>query len=89
MGFIKRLSEKLNLRSEALPGNTIVELSGNDRVLVENFRNVVMFDTDSINLEVSFGLLTVLGKELVLDYLEKDRILISGSIKNIQIGGEC
>lgn len=83
----RKVTEKLGLHAETLPGITVVELCGDDRVFVENYINVVSFSSETVKLVGSFGVISVCGNSLCLDFLEKDRLLVLGRIECIHVDG--
>ena len=83
--YVTRFADAVGLHAESILGASILELYSNNRVLVENIRRVISFDSSQIHIEVSFGLLIMEGEQLVLDYLGEDRILIKGIISTISV----
>lgn len=57
-----------------------------DRVNVVNYINIDHFDTNKIIIRYDGGLLTVNGKNLVVSKLLNDEVLITGNIKNVELG---
>jgi len=83
--WASKITNSIGLHSESILGVPVVELCGNDRVLVENVNKVVSFTDQEVLLSVSLGGIRVLGDGLKLDYLGADRVLILGKIFNIGV----
>ena len=83
--FIRRVTENAGLHSESIMGTPVLELCGDDRVLIENFDTVISFDSCRIDVSMSFGVICLSGDGLILEYLGNDRILITGIIFSITV----
>ena len=83
--FMERLIESADLSLEPLPGQTIVELAGDRRVLVENHRGVKAYGREKIIVCVQFGLLTVCGCDLELQHMSRAQLVIRGQINGISL----
>ena len=82
------LRDAAGLHSECIMGSTVLELCNDERVLIENIRHVISFDTNQITIAVSFGSICMDGCDLIFDYLGEDRILIKGTIGRITVHRE-
>ena len=80
-----KITDTIGLHAESVLGTPVLELCGDERVLVENVKKVISFCEDEVLLTVCYGCIRVVGKGLVLDYLGSDRILIVGRILTIGI----
>ena len=83
--LISKLSGAVGLHSESILGMPVLELCGDDRILVENIRQVISFDENQIYVSVEFGFLCLEGECLLLDYLGENRILVKGKIATITV----
>ena len=88
MRFLDLVCKRLGLLSENVRGTSIVELSGSDRVLLENYNSILLIERDRVIFQVSYGRLIVCGSALVLEHLDKDRVLIRGEIFEISLNRE-
>lgn len=86
--WAKRITEAVGLHAESVPGTTILELCGDDRVLIENVDRVISFDLNKVIVSVSFGFLTLEGERLILDYIGEAKLLITGKIAAIAVERE-
>ena len=58
-GFLERLAEGADLPGEAMPGQPLVELAGDRRVLIENHNGVTEYGRERISVRVRYGQLVV------------------------------
>ncbi len=82
-----QLSERFikfsNLPHESLPGQSVLEVIGNNRTLIENHSGVLQYTDEVIKVKVKFGHLLVRGKGLRLIKMTKQQLLICGEICEI------
>ena len=83
--ILRSVTEKIGLQVETAPGVLLVELSGDDRILVENHKCVVGYTDCEIQIRVSFGLVQITGEKLELSCINKEQLVIRGSIRTISL----
>lgn len=83
--FFERLTEESDLSVEPLPGQPIIELAGDHRVLVENHFGVKAYSREKIVVKVKFGLVHVCGCGLEMMRMTKDQLVIRGRIDGITL----
>lgn len=93
MGRRERLWDMLldgaNLPDETMPGQTIVEISGEQRVLIENHLGVKGYGRERIMVKVRFGEVHVCGTCLELIRMSKERLVIHGKIEQVNLHRRC
>lgn len=77
--------ERMRLPGETLPRQTILELFGAGRVLIENHGGVTLYTTDRIQVRVCFGQLAVTGSNLRLCRMQNQQLFIRGQIDGITV----
>ena len=92
VGFVRknvwfRMTESLELDTEAIPGEPLIELFGNKRVLIENHGGILAYCSDSIHVKVKNGQICICGYALTVALMSKERLIISGRIDSVQILG--
>lgn len=75
-GWIERLARQ----DEVLPGQTVVELLGDRRVLIEHHIGVTEYSRERIQIRVKYGLLSVCGEGLELCRMTSNQLVIMGRI---------
>ena len=83
--FWERLADDVDLASEPLPGQPIVELAGERRVLIENHLGVKAYSRESILVKVKFGCICVCGSGLELTRMAREQLLIRGKIDSVAL----
>ena len=90
MGSRSNFWDQLDLPGESLPGQVLVEITGENRVLIERHGGVREYSRERIGIKVKYGLVQVCGSCLELRYMTKEQLVISGKIDCVQlIRREC
>lgn len=84
-GILNRLSEDLDLLGEPIPGQLLLELASDRRVLIENHMGITQYDRNKICVKVKFGHIAVCGCNLELNQMTRYQLVISGRIDTITI----
>lgn len=84
-GFLERLTEGTELLSEPLPGQPIVEIAGDRRVVVENHGGVTQYSREKIGVKVKFGTVCVCGCGLELVRMSREQLIIVGRIDGVHL----
>lgn len=76
------------LKTMELPTDVVLELPhlsviGNRELSVENHRGIEKYTAEEIALRFKGGRLEICGRQLGIDYIEKDAIKIKGIIEKI------
>lgn len=64
---------------------TIVEILGDRRILIENHRGVVTYSKEKILVKVKYGTVSVCGRNLELTSMTKDQLVIFGNIQSVSL----
>lgn len=83
--FLQRLADGADLAMEPLPGQPIVEIAGDRRVLIENHIGVKEYSRERIGVKVKYGEVFVCGCGLELIRMTKEQLVISGRIDAVTI----
>ncbi len=82
---MERLAMAADLTDEPIPGQPLVELAGNCRVLIEHHRGVTEYGRNQISIRVKYGCVTVLGQNLELTKMTKEQLVITGCIECVRL----
>lgn len=85
MHWLDRLSEAADLTGENPPGQPIIEVAGDRRVLIERHKGVVQYGSDKICVKVKFGTVCVCGSCLELARMTKEQLVISGRVDSVTL----
>ncbi len=80
------MQTKQNRRQQKMPTakpQTLAELLGDGRLLVEHHRGILSYGTEEILVGTTFGYLRVCGEELRLCCMSREQLWIAGSIRTI------
>ena len=83
--WIRRLADHAELTDEILPGQTVIELIGEGRVLVEGHNGISSYDDCEIYVKVHYGVVKISGSNLKLTQINKIQLIISGDITDVQL----
>lgn len=83
--WMERLAQKTDLQGEAFPGQPLVEIYSDRRLLVENHRGVVGYSDQEICVKMKFGLLRICGSCLELAKMCAQQLVITGRIDDVHI----
>lgn len=85
VNWMQRLAETTFFQEESLPGVPVLEIAGDNRVLIERHKGVVEYGRERISIKVCYGIVCICGCELELVQMARDQLIISGRIDSIQI----
>lgn len=84
-GWIERLADSADLQGEAFPGQPLVELYGDRRVLIEHHGGVMEYGREKIQVKVRYGYLSICGGCLELARMTAEQLVITGRIDSLSI----
>ena len=64
---------------------TIVELTGYQRVLIENHRGVISYGKEKIIVKVRYGSVLICGCNLEIVHMTREQLVILGNIQNVTL----
>lgn len=85
MDFFKNFVMNSELMEDGIPGQTIVELSGGCRVLIEGHRGVKAYSCDRIVVNAKNGVICVCGCDMEILRMTRERLVIQGRIDGINL----
>ncbi len=83
--ILDKVAIAVDLPGEAIPGQPLIEIAGERRVLIENHRGVVRYGEGEICLRVSYGFVKVVGCGLRLLRMTRQQVIICGRIDGIEL----
>lgn len=84
--FIRRMKETVG-SDENLPWQPLVEICGQNRLLIEHHKGVVEYSREQIGVAVKFGQIIVAGEQLRLCQISAGQLVITGSIRCVTLQG--
>ena len=83
--MLRWFASSAELPSALLPGQFLLELLGQERILIENHLGVQAYGSEKICVKTSFGSVSVCGIALRLSCLSKERLVIQGPVTHIEV----
>ena len=77
------LLDQMDLPGETLPGQVLVEIAGENRVLIEHHRGIREYSPTRIGICVRYGLIEICGEDLQLRCMTREQLIISGRIDGV------
>ena len=87
--FWNRITERTDLEDESMPGQTIVEITGFSRVLIENHCGVTSYEKERILVKGRNGCIQIYGQCLILTKMSREVLIIRGNIRQISLQREA
>ena len=78
------LTKKLQLPSDVISGDMLVTLTENREAIIENYKGLIAYQSDSIVVKGKHSTLNVKGKNLHIKYFTNDDMQVEGRIEYIQ-----
>lgn len=83
--WMERLADRTDLPGEAFPGQPLVELYGDRRVLIEHHCGVTEYGRERIQIRMKYGSLCVCGSCLELARMTSELLVITGKIDAVNL----
>lgn len=83
--ILQWFTENTDMEGEPLPGQSIVEICSDSRVLIENHCGVKAYNAESVCINLKFGTVSVFGRNLELRQMSKEQLVIYGCIDRIDL----
>lgn len=84
-GLWQRLAEEADVGTDNIPGQSIVEIAGCQRVLIENHLGVMGYSRERILVKVKFGCVCICGCGLELIRMTREQLVIQGKIDAVTL----
>ncbi len=84
-GLLNRLAEEADLPGEPMPRVPLIEIAGQNRVLIENHQGVCEYGREQIQVQVSYGTVCICGAGLELARMNGAQLVISGRIDSVSL----
>ena len=83
-----KLSNKIidtcQLPKDVLMGAAIISMTGNTDLLIENFKNIIKYQPDTLILQCKKNQLHIAGKNLTIEFYTDEEIKITGYITELK-----
>lgn len=83
--WMDRIVEVTDLQGEPIPGQPLVEILGERRVLIEHHCGVIEYAAEKIRIKMCYGCLCVCGEGLTLARMTAGQLIIAGRIDSVSV----
>ena len=83
--WLERLTDKADLFGETGLSESLVELAGDRRVLIEHHQGVIRYGREKICVKVKYGTVAVIGCGLEMACMTRQQLIICGRIDSIEL----
>lgn len=83
--FLEQLTQSADMSGECLPGQSLLELLGDNRVLIERHRGVQEYSRERIGIKMRYGQVVVCGCGLEMIHMTREQLVIRGRIDCITL----
>lgn len=83
--LFRHFFDQTDLPEEPVPGEPVLELLGDGRVLIENHGGVTQYCMEQIQVRVRYGALCVIGRNLRLRLMTAEKLVVCGAIERIEL----
>lgn len=83
--WMRHIIDRADLTDEILPGETIIEIVGEGRVLIEGHGGVSAYSEKCISVKVGYGVAEIRGSNLKLSQMSNAKLIISGEVSLVQL----
>ena len=74
----------LELPCEVLMYLPVVTITGCNRLQIENYKGILEYNEDKIRIKTKNGVLKIEGRQLMLNHLSSEDVLLTGTISSIE-----
>ena len=83
-GLKKKMARALELPAEIMLNLPLISLTGNEELLIENYKGIIEYTDAQARLSTACGILRIEGKALVLKEITEESLSITGRITKLE-----
>ena len=83
--WLRQAADHVDLTDEVLPGETVVEVIGKGRVLIEGHHGVLAYCDSRVCVKVCYGVAEIVGSNLKLSNMHGYKLVISGYVNAVNL----
>lgn len=84
--YLKEIVEICGLPFAEVLGDTKFVFIGGKALYVSNYRKVITYGKNEIDLRIKKDVIHILGEDLIIKQLDKTEIIVAGKIGGIMVG---
>lgn len=74
----------LGIPKDVVKGSALISLVGQNKVYIENFKNIIDYNCERIRIKAKNGIIDVIGSDLQIERYNNTEIIIIGFIKEVK-----
>lgn len=78
------IAKGLSLPRDVVFGDFIITLTGNQEVLIENYRGILSYNDRKISIQGNHVVLNICGSRLAIDYYSQEAMKVLGRIERLE-----
>ncbi len=78
------IARGLSLPRDVIFGDFIITLTGNQEVLVENYKGILSYDDNQICVQGNRVMLKICGRRLAIAYYSQEAMKVTGKIERLE-----
>ncbi len=82
--FIENLSDKLEIPKDVSMGATILRVTGQYGLFIENYKNIIEYTQEIIRIQSRTCKICICGKNLHIEFFNEIGMKVCGRIKSIE-----
>lgn len=79
-----RIIDTCQLPKDVLSGAFILSMTGNNELLIENFKSIIKYQPEVLILQCKKNQIQINGKGLIIELYTKEEIKVAGHISEIK-----
>lgn len=83
MKKMRKFNEFLEIPNEVISNEPKITMNGFNEIIIENYKNILEYEEFYIKVNTYIGALNINGFNLMLNQLNKEDVMITGTIENI------
>ena len=87
--WAEKLQRQMALSQEPIPGVPLIEITGQNRILIENHRGVCCYSRELIRVRVQYGEISITGTGLDMARMSREVLVITGRMDCITLHREA
>lgn len=84
MNIKESIADKLDFPKDAILNIPKTVITGDCEILVENYKGIAEYTTQSVRLGTGSGIICITGEKLLIKSISTDDIILSGIIKSVE-----
>ncbi len=77
------ISNKYEQVRKSLIHHSLIQINDNERIVIEECKDIILFDENTVKLRLSFGLITINGLDMQMKNYSDRGVIIKGKLHSI------